>query len=429
MRAPRRGPTTRATLAELLAAVDAVSPLRLAAEWDRTGVLVGDGADAIDRVLLTIDLTDAVIDEARAPGQAAERRSVAARAHRGQRRAADHEGAATAVVAYHPPIFEPLANLRADEPRARIALRAARELAGVVSPHTALDAVAGGVNDWLAEGVGAGALAPIEAALVLPAGEAFLVCTKLPRDAFVRVGEAMSMVGAGRIGRYSRCAFEIEGHGTFEGDASTSPRVGRRERFERVEESKLEMVSSKAALPSVLAALRAAHPYEAPPIEVIALAARPGIREGHGRVLELLRPVNTAEIASRLARHLRLRRGSIEVVERASGASGAASARSVGAGDRASRGDRHQRIGLCPGSGGSLVSRAVEMGCTLFVTGEMKHHERLEAQSRGCSLLLAGHTETERGFLPRYRAMLAKLLPAVPIALSRRDRPPASRRI
>lgn len=419
---------TRATLADLLSAVESISPLRLAAEWDRVGLLIGDARDEVKRVLLAIDLTEPVLDEARTLHPARDRALAAAQARRRASASSDH-GSATAVIAYHPPIFEPLAHLRAEDPRGRIALRSARELAGVISPHTALDAVAGGVCDWLAEGVGAGALAPIEPAYHLPGGEAFLVVTKLPRDAAARVRDAMALVGAGRIGAYSRCAFEIEGHGTFEGDATTNPRVGRRGRLERVPESKLEMVSSKAALPSVLAALRAAHPYEEPPIEIVPMAARPSVREGHGRVLELLRPASTAEIAMRLSRHLRLARGSIEVVERAPGARGASTGHGAGTARGIRLGDLHRRIGLCPGSGGSLVARAVEMGCTLFVTGEMKHHERLEALARGCSLLLAGHTETERGYLPHYRAVLERHLAGVPVAIARSDRAPATRRL
>ncbi|MBM4112189.1 MAG: hypothetical protein FJ253_02270, partial [Phycisphaerae bacterium] len=303
----QRGAPVR-TLADLASAVERLSPCRLAAEWDRTGVLIGDSGDPVSRVLLTIDLTEAVLDEARDRDGAGRgtgaRTGPRARAVRG-----------TAVVAYHPPIFEPLANLAADEPRGRIVLRAARELAGVISPHTALDAVAGGVNDWLAEGIGAGVLSPIEPASAAPSGEAFLVCTKTPRIALDAVRDAMSLAGAGRIGAYSRCSFEIQGEGTFQGDASTNPAVGFARRFVRAPEVKLEMVSSAAVLPAALAALRTAHPYEEPAIEVLPLAPRPSIREGQGRVLELLRPTTAPEIASRLARHLRLPRGSIELVE------------------------------------------------------------------------------------------------------------------
>lgn len=416
------GSAAPARLSDIHRAVDRVSPFSLAASWDRVGLLVGDPRARVDELLLAIDLTEPVLDEA-VPGRRTSRR----------RRRASSEGAAggdggTAVIAYHPPIFEPLPTLSTEHPRGRLVLRAAREVAGVISPHTALDAVAGGVCDWLAEGIGAGVLSPIEPAASLPGGESHLVCTKLPGDAVQRVREAMALAGAGRIGAYSHCAFETAGNGTFLGDASTNPRVGRRGRLERLAESKLEMVCARAALPSVIAALRAVHPYEEPPIEVVPLAARPSIREGHGRVLELLQPAGAVDVARRLARHLALPPGSIECID-------AAGARSGTAGPTRRRTPRtpggagmlHSRVGLCPGSGASFIPRAIELGCTLFVTGELKHHERLDASARGCTVLLAGHTETERGFLPRYRSLLAAQLPGIPILLARSDRPPARR--
>lgn len=393
-----------ATLGELLRAADATSPLRLAAPWDNVGLLIGSRTAGVSRVLLTIDLTEAVLDEA-------------------ARRAR------TAVVAYHPPVFDPIKRLDDADPRGALLLRAARELAGVIAPHTALDGVAGGVCDWLAEGVGEGLLAPIEPASGLPSGEALLVVTKLPADAAARVRDALALAGAGRIGAYARCSFEVEGNGTFEGDASTSPRVGRRGRFERVPEVKLEMVSSRAALAGVLAALHASHPYEEPPIEIHALDARPSVREGQGRMLELVRPASTLEVVARLARHLRLAARSFEVVESTSRGAAARGARARSRTRGAARGthDSHRVVGLCPGSGASLLPRAIELGATLFVTGEMKHHERLDAAARGCTVILAGHTETERGFLPRYRTMLVRALPRVPITIAHSDRPPAQR--
>lgn len=396
------------TLSDLARAIDAVSPLHRAASWDNVGLLLGDRTQPIRRAVLTIDLTQAVMDEIASFKDV--RRDAAARR--------------TAVVAYHPPIFDPLKRLSSDDPRGSLLLRAARELAGIVSPHTALDAVAGGVCDWLAEGVGAGILMPIEPATTLPTSESMLVATKLPPTSVDRVRDAMSMAGAGKVGAYTRCSFELAGHGTFTGDATTTPRVGVRERFERVAESKLEMVCSKATLPAVLSALRSAHPYEEPPIEVLALAPRPSVREGQGRILELIRPVSHALLARRLATHLHCAPADLEIVMPATAPRRGRRARRGAASQDALI---HTRIGLCPGSGGSLLSRAIELGCTLFVTGEMKHHERLDAAARGCTVILAGHTETERGFLPRYRARLMQALPGLPVVIARSDRPPARR--
>lgn len=392
------------TVASLLEAVERISPLRLAAEWDNVGLLIGDPRSPVRKVVLTIDLTEAVIGDAAAT-----------------------RGSETAVIAYHPPIFEPLRRVAGPDPRGALILRAARSLAAVISPHTALDAVADGVTDWLSLGVGEGALLPIEAAESLPSGESRMVVTKAPSAAVDRIRDAMSLAGAGRIGEYSRCAFEVRGTGSFEGDATSNPRVGSRERFERVEESKLEMVSSAAALPGVIAALRAAHPYEEPPIEIFSLAARPSLREGHGRVLEMTTARTTDEIGMRLARHLRVAPAAIEVIR--ADRPGDHRRLRLGTRSKSARANRleHRRVGLCPGSGGSLVPRAIDLGCTLFVTGEMKHHERLEAVARGCDVILAGHTETERGFLPHYRTRLQRLAPGLAVSVAPRDAPPASR--
>jgi putative NIF3 family GTP cyclohydrolase 1 type 2 len=89
--------------------------------------------------------------------------------------------------------------------------------------------------------------------------------------------------------------------------------------------------------------------------------------------------------------------------------------------------DRFGRIGLCPGAGGSLVAAARAAGCHLFITGEMKHHEILAASALGLHVLLAGHTQTERGYLPNLRDRLANIVPAATFAVSRADIPPTRR--
>lgn len=124
--------------ATFFAAIDAIAPAVLAEPWDNVGVILDPfGGDLIERVLLTIDLSDAVAREAIGWG-------------------------ADAIVAYHPPIFAGVRRLTLDDPLQRTILRLASAGIPVVSPHTALDAVAGGMSDWLAEALGCAAmLAPI----------------------------------------------------------------------------------------------------------------------------------------------------------------------------------------------------------------------------------------------------------------------------
>jgi dinuclear metal center YbgI/SA1388 family protein len=124
-------------LDRLLDVLRELAPLELAEEWDNAGLLLCPSRKKTSRrILLTIDLTEPVLDEALKAG-------------------------ADTIVAYHPPIFDPLSELTPSEARERVILRLVESRIAVYSPHTALDAVVGGVNDWLAQGLGEGACEPI----------------------------------------------------------------------------------------------------------------------------------------------------------------------------------------------------------------------------------------------------------------------------
>lgn len=374
----------------ILTALQALAPHHLAEPWDQVGLHVGDPGARIDRALLCIDLTEAVLEEAIT--------------HKAQ-----------LVVAYHPPIFKPLARLTTADPKQRIILRAARKGIAIYSPHTALDAAEGGVNDWLASGLGAG-----EVRTIKPSGSAdgngirgrgFKLVTFVPTEAADKVRSALCRSGAGRIGDYEGCSFSGPGEGTFKGGDTTSPAVGKAGRFERVPELRLELPVPADRLAEVVTALREAHPYEEPAFDIYPLQSPPGgeSRTGQGRVLTLDKPVSLTTLVNRTKGHLGLK-----VLEVASPGAAKAS-------------KRIQRIGLCAGAGGSLLGEALPGGAIdAFLTGEMRHHDVLDAVSRGVSVILAGHTQTERPYLPVYRRRLVELTGlTVKWRVSKADRPPS----
>jgi dinuclear metal center YbgI/SA1388 family protein len=374
-------------VADLVSAMEAIAPLHLAESWDNAGLLVGSRERALKGpVLLAIDLTETVVAEAVTLGS-------------------------SALVAYHPPLWEPLKRITADTPRGRIILGAIEHGLAIYSPHSALDAAPGGVTDWLCEGLSGGregkihgdcrALTPH---LVRDEHQAIKIVTFVPETAVEEVRNALASAGAGIIGAYRVCSFAAPGEGTFLGDQSTSPVVGERGRLERVPELRLEMVCSQPALAIAIETLRRFHPYEEPALDVYELLPRPDRKAGPGRRLMLDQPAPIATLAERLKKHL-----GISVVNIAA----------------ASEQDRPvTSIGVCPGSGASLAATARAEQCELFVTGEMKHHEVLDALNSGMSLLLAGHTNTERGYLPRLARRLGESLRGVKIAVSQADRSP-----
>jgi hypothetical protein len=95
----------------------------------------------------------------------------------------------------------------------------------------------------------------------------------VPEDALDAVRDALFRAGAGRIGDYERCSWYTPGTGTFLGGEATAPSIGERGREERVPELRLETVFPAERQPEVVAALRAAHPYEEPAFDVYDLVA------------------------------------------------------------------------------------------------------------------------------------------------------------
>ncbi len=374
-------------ITDLAAAMESIAPLRLSEEWDNTGLIIGSASSPLNGpVLLTIDLTEQVADEAA-------------------------RKKCSAVIAYHPPIFAPIKRL-ADVPGApsseRIALRMARAGIAVYSPHTALDAAEGGVTDWLADALAGKTCADRRAirpaALEDPRANLKLV-TFVPESALDQVRDALATAGAGLIGNYERCSFGAPGTGTFLGNESANPRVGKKGVLERVPEVRLEMVCSRRALAVAITTLRQFHPYEEPPIDVFPLEPGPDRRIGVGRRMLLDHPVPLTEIADRLKK--RVGSGPVQIAT--------------------PPGDQHRNaacIGVVPGSGGGIARDALADGCDAFITGEMKHHDVLAALAGGMSVILGGHTATERGYLPVLAKRLAKALPEASFLVSADDMDP-----
>jgi dinuclear metal center YbgI/SA1388 family protein len=363
-------------------ALEIIAPLRYAMEWDNVGLLIGSPEWTANMIMLTIDLTEDVLREAK-------------------------EHNAQLIVAYHPPIFRPIARVTDATLTEQIVLEAARSGVAVYCPHTAIDAAPEGVNDWLARGISGDVGADVRAlepVRLLPETEECKIVTFCPADAVDAIRNGLGTVGAGRIGNYQLCSFEMRGTGTFFGSDSTNPAVGEKGRLERVDEVRLEMVCSESALGLAVMTLREFHPYEEPPIEIYKLQPRPDRHIGAGRRVVLDQKATLNEVVERIKERLGVSRIRVAVGRDAP--------------------ESYRTVGLCAGAGASLVDAAVDQGCEVFFTGEMRHHDVLAAQARGCTVILAGHTNTERGYLPVLRDRMKELLPDATIVVSENDRDP-----
>jgi dinuclear metal center YbgI/SA1388 family protein len=386
-------PAMSRTLAEVIALLERIAPLELSEDWDNTGLLLeplGAAQRAIERAFLCIDLGEAVLDEA-------------------------IERGADMLIAYHPPIFRGLKRVRARSPEERVLLRVLDAKLCVYSPHTALDAAEGGVNDWLGRAFGAARSTPLVACSPKAAAAELKLVVFVPAPHVAELRGALSReLGAGSIGNYSECSYELEGRGSFFGNDASAPRVGERGQLEFVAETRLEMRCPASALKDLPRVIAAHHPYEEPAWDLYPLHASPRVNVGAGRLLELATPLSIGDAVTRLKAHL-----------------GLPSVRVATAGVHAA-GAPITRIAVCAGAGGSLFERASRsptgekvLHADLFVTGEMRHHDVLARVRAGSSVILSEHTHTERGYLPELARRLEESSGGqLQVLVSERDRDP-----
>jgi dinuclear metal center YbgI/SA1388 family protein len=364
--------------------MESIAPTALAQSWDNVGLLAGDPQAAVSTVLACIDLTPGVLEEA-------------VRKH------------VEFILAYHPPLFQPVSSLRADSTGTEsVMFQCIRNGIAVYAVHTALDAADGGTNDVLASLCGIKETEPIEY-VDEPHVEECKLVVFVPADNLDKVADAMFAAGAGKIGDYSRCSYRSPGQGTFFGGDTTNPAIGARGRMECVDEIRLETVVPRRLLPAVVGALVNAHPYDEPAFDIYPLRPRP-VR-GIGRVGRLSRAITLGGLARKLKRATKA--DGVQIVGRAN--------------------QLVERAIILAGAAGSMVFQAVRTSARtkargsdgdVIVTGEIRHHDALTIRRLGCTAVALGHWASERPVLASLVTRLQDGVPGIAATVSTKDRAP-----
>lgn len=338
------------TLAQLAGEVARIAPNRLAESWDNVGLQVGDPAASVRRVMTCLEVTAPTLAEAK-------------------RRKAD------AIVAHHPLIFRPMSTLLASDQVQRLVADLVRAQIGLVAAHTNLDRASWGTNEALAELLGWKSIGPLDMAEE-PAPLKFVVFT--PKGYERKIIDAIARGGGGEIGAYTHCTFRTPGAGTFRGGEGANPFIGQAGALEEAEEYRLEAVVPPSAKQAVLEEVLRAHPYEEPAYEFYVLDAARG-PSGLGCIAPLPAPLSTADLARHIKRRLKLKRVRIS-----------------GPQSKSSRRKSIRKVGICTGSGGSLLGRVAKAEITTYLTGEATYHHGIEAHQRGITMIEIGHFESEQ---------------------------------
>ncbi|EDO39288.1 predicted protein [Nematostella vectensis] len=343
-------------LKEVVSNLESWAPTSLAEKWDNVGLLVEpSGQHNVRSILLTNDLTEKVLQEA-------------------------IEKRANMIISYHPPIFVPLKRLTSKSFKERIIVKAIEERIAIYSPHTAFDAVFGGVNDWLAKGLGRGSVDPITYSM-----EACVKGCDYNVTAIAPSTEAAEKINS-----------QINSLG---GIGSNS--IGKTERFGDPALPKIVTHCSGDTLSAVMQILQSYTIYY---LEIYQLAKKPIPGTGSGRLCTLDTPVTLPDIIHRIKKHLQLPH--LRVAYAPSKA----------------KDTLLSTVALCAGSGASVLQG---VAADVYLTGEMSHHEVLEAVSRGVHVILCEHSNTERGFLVPFRQQLYNMLSGqVQVMVSETDADP-----
>ncbi|GAA1838247.1 Nif3-like dinuclear metal center hexameric protein [Pseudonocardia ailaonensis] len=320
--------TTR--LAEVIAALETAYPPALAQDWDAVGLVCGDPAEPVGRVLFAVDAVAETVDEALASD-------------------------VQLLVTHHPLLLRGVHGVGADTPKGALLHRLIRGGVGLFTAHTNADSADPGVSDALAGALGLTVEAPLQAA---PADPLDKIVAFVPTGPSIRaVHEALSAAGAGEIGDYSHCSFATAGTGQFLPHDGAHPAIGEVGKLERVAETRLEMVLPRHRRRAVVEALRGSHPYEEPAFDVLELAELPSHR-GLGRIGRLDAPEPLSAFTERVAAALPRTAWGV---------------RAAGDPERPV-----QRVAVCGGAGDSALSAAVAAGVDAYVTADLRHHPAAE---------------------------------------------------
>ncbi|WP_163581182.1 Nif3-like dinuclear metal center hexameric protein [Gracilibacillus saliphilus] len=315
-------------------------PKQYAESWDNVGLQVGAKGQKVKKIMITLDVIDAVVDEA-------------------------IEKNVDFIIAHHPLLFKGLKQIDFQDPKGRVVKKLIQHNIAVYAAHTNLDVVSGGVNDLLAQ-----RLELINTKVLVPTIEDQLLkfIVYVPQSHLDDVVEKIGDAGAGHIGNYSHCTFRAVGTGAFQPLEGTNPFLGTQGKIEEVDEYKVETIIKKSQLSSVLQAAEKAHPYEEMAYDLVPLANK-GNKEGLGRIGKLAKPMKLSEYAELVKRNLNI-----------------PTLRYVGDQDKWIK-----KVAVLGGSGKGYIDVARHAGADLYITGDLTFHEAQDAEEAGICLIDPGH--------------------------------------
>lgn len=345
-------------IAAIISFLETIAPVMLQEHYDNAGLITGEPGRECSGILVCLDATKEVIEEARQKN-------------------------CNLVIAHHPIVFSGLKRINSQHYVGKAVIAAIKNDIAIYALHTNLDNVIGGVNGRIAQCIG------LKNISVLSAKNDWLkkLYTFAPVAQAEKVRNALFEAGAGHIGNYSECSFSAEGEGTFLAGSHTQPYVGEIGKRHYEKELKIEVIFPAYLEKKIIQALLAAHPYEEVAYDLVSLAnTHSGI--GSGLIGSLDPPLGEMEFLKMLKDKFRLK-----VIKHTR-----------------LKGDPVKKVALCGGAGSFLISKALASGADFFISSDIKYHEFFESNEQ---IVIAdiGHYESEQFTISLLQEILEQKFP------------------
>lgn len=345
-------------IADVTRLIEEFAPTALQESWDNAGMQVGNPQAETTGVLLCLDVTEAIIDESIAKG-------------------------INLIITHHPLLFRGMKSITGRNAIERIVIKAIKNDIAIYSAHTNMDSAWGGVSHLIAKKLG---LADVEV-LSRQQGKMFKLVVFVPNASLEKVRDAVTNAGAGRIGDYDCCSYQLQGEGTFRALPGADPYVGQVGELHREPEMRLEVVLPSYCKNRVLRAMLDAHPYEEPAYDLIALE-----NESKYSGLGVVGNLPESEDA-------------VQFLSRVKAIFGTGAVRYSGDVSK-----RVKRIAVCGGAGAEFVHDAVACEADMLITGDVKYHEFMTDSDK---IIIAdiGHYESEHFTKEIFNEIITKKIP------------------
>ncbi|GBU08268.1 GTP cyclohydrolase 1 type 2 [Bacteroidales bacterium] len=327
---------------EIIKEIEAFAPLSLQDSYDNSGIQVGNVEQVLSGCLLCLDITEEVIEEAL-------------------------ELECNLIISHHPLIFRALKSLTGKSYIERCIQKACKHDLVIYAAHTNLDNAYKGVSFRIAEKIG---LQNIQ--ILSPLSNNLLkLVTFVPTKSAEVLRKALFNAGAGQIGNYDSCSYNLQGEGTFRAGEGSKPFVGLQGELHFEQEERIEMALPSYLESKIVKTLLATHPYEEPAYDIYTLKNAWG-RAGAGVIGELPLPETELAFLKRIKDVFKLK-----ILKHS-----------------ALRDKEVLKIAICGGSGAFLIPQAIANQADVFITGEAKYNDYFDVEQK-LLLGIIGHYESE----------------------------------